>query len=68
MASTIDRNMISLNHGSGSRSACNLAQTVETVRERLARAEARLEAAPAYDRIALWFEHDSYDQLWFMVW
>lgn len=33
------------------------------VRERLEAAEAALHAAPAHDRVVLWFEHDSHDQL-----
>jgi hypothetical protein len=33
------------------------------VRQTLADAEAALDAAPSYDRVVLWFEHDSYDQL-----
>ncbi|MDR3539296.1 MAG: DUF1835 domain-containing protein [Acetobacteraceae bacterium] len=40
-----------------------LGLTVEAVRANLATAEERLDAAPAYERIVLWFEHDSYDQL-----
>jgi hypothetical protein len=39
-------------------------QSREKIAAKLARAEADLQAAAArYDRIVLWFEHDSYDQL-----
>jgi hypothetical protein len=37
--------------------------TLEDCQNRLMLAEQRLDAAIAYDRVVLWFEHDSYDQL-----
>jgi len=40
-----------------------LGLTTDAVEGKLADAEARLQTAPDWPRVVLWFEHDSYDQL-----